>query len=81
LAHYSNELFLAKSDVKEWRAFISKTFTGPELAKIVGVTRNTIYKWKKSGKIQAVSGPDIDGLGCYRYLMKEVRWASTPKLI
>jgi predicted DNA-binding transcriptional regulator AlpA len=76
LAHYSNELFLAKSDVKEWRAFISKTFTGPELAKIVGVTRNTIYKWKKSGKIQAVSGPDIDGLGCYRYLMKEVSRAT-----
>lgn len=81
LARYSNEIFLAKSDVKEWKAFISKTFTGPELAKIVGVTRNTVYKWKKSGKIQAVSGPDIDGLGCYRYLMKEVRRASTPKLI
>jgi predicted DNA-binding transcriptional regulator AlpA len=81
LAHYPNELFLAKSDVEEWKAFISKTFTGPELAKFVGVTRNTVYKWKKSGKIQAVSGPDIDGLGCYRYLMKEVRRATTPKLI
>ncbi|KZY73493.1 hypothetical protein A3740_18965 [Oleiphilus sp. HI0068] len=71
LAYYSDELFLAKSAVEEWSAILSKSCTGPELAKTIGVTRNTIYKWKKSGKIRAVSGPDIDGLGFYRYLKSD----------
>jgi len=49
-----------------------KTVTGPEAAKIIGVTRNTIFKWNKKGEIIPVSGPKVDGFGCHLYLRKDV---------
>ena len=64
--------FFRKSDVLNLVALKRKTVTGPEAAKIIGVTRNTIFKWNKKGEIIPVSGPKVDGFGCHLYLRKDV---------
>lgn len=67
LAEYPGELFVSETVIAKRMRIIARSFTGPELARELGISRNTVYKWMKSGRVQAVSGPDIDGLGCYRY--------------
>jgi hypothetical protein len=47
--------------------------TGPEAAKILGVQRNIVTKWRKKDKLRAISGPEIDGFGCHLYLRKDIR--------
>lgn len=34
--------------------------------------KSVVIKWTKVGKLQPVSGPDIDGFGCYLYLKKDI---------
>jgi len=72
LENYPGEIFLSEKEVLQWSIFLDKTLTGPELARAVGVTRNTVFKWRKSGRLNAVSGPGINGFGCYRYHKREV---------
>jgi plasmid maintenance system antidote protein VapI len=72
LKDYVGEIFLSEKEVLQWSSFLDKTLTGPELARAVGVTRNTVFKWRKSGRLRAVSGPGINGFGCYRYHKREV---------
>lgn len=64
--------FFDKNDVKQIVKLRKDTIRGSEAAKIIGVTRNTILKWKRKNKIIPVSGPDIDGSGYYLYLKKDV---------
>jgi len=64
--------FFRKSDILNLVFLKKKTVTGPVAAKIIGVTRNTIFKWNKKGKISPVSGPKVDGFGCHLYLKKDV---------
>jgi predicted DNA-binding transcriptional regulator AlpA len=64
---YPKELFCFKREVFSLKRLLSRTVTGPELSKIMGVTRNTIYKWMKSGKLRPALTPNDEGFGCYRY--------------
>jgi len=64
---YPKELFCFKREVFSLKRLLSRTVTGPELSKIMGVTRNTIYKWMKSGKLRPALTPNNAGFGCYRY--------------
>ena len=42
--------------------------TGPEMAKLLGISRSQLTIWVKSGKLQAVSGPGIDKCKHYLFL-------------
>jgi len=67
ITEYPSELFLKKSEVFSLRRLIARTVTGPELAALLGVTRNTIYRWMRSGKLTPLITPSDDGFGTYRY--------------
>lgn len=47
--------------------------TTSEAAKTFGVTRGTILKWTKQGKLKPVSGPSIDGFGNNLYSRKSLK--------
>jgi len=67
ITEYPSELFLKKAAVFSLRRLIARTVTGPELAALLGVTRNTIYRWMRSGKLTPIITPSDDGFGTYRY--------------
>ena len=45
------EILCFKKEVFALRRLISKSVTGPQLASLLGVTRNTVYKWMRAGKL------------------------------
>jgi hypothetical protein len=47
--------------------------TGPEAAKMLGVHRNVVTKWRRKDKLRAVSGPKIDGFGCHLYSRRDIK--------
>jgi hypothetical protein len=64
--------FFLTADIRKIINMKSRTVTGPEAAKIIGVTRNTVFKWYRKGEIMPVSGPCVDGFGCNLYLRSDI---------
>ena len=64
--------FFKIEDVRAMVKLKEETITGPEAAKLLGVHRTTIMKLTKRGKLKPVSGPGIDGFGCYLYLQEDI---------
>ncbi|SJZ83149.1 MerR family transcriptional regulator [Selenihalanaerobacter shriftii] len=52
--------------------FENNIVTASDAAKIIGVARGTIIKWKNKGKLNAVNRPSIDGFGKYLYSKGDV---------
>jgi predicted site-specific integrase-resolvase len=46
--------------------------TLPQLAAEIGMSRAQVFQWVKQGKLQPVSGPEIDGMGHYLFLRSEL---------
>jgi len=65
--------FFRKEDIMKAVQMRKETVTGPEAAKLIGVRRGTILKWMYAGKLKPIAGPDIDGFGCYLYLLSDVK--------
>ena len=61
------EILCFKKGVFALKRLIAKTVTGPQLAKLLGVTRNTVYKWMRAGKLVPIISPSDQGFGNYRY--------------
>jgi predicted DNA-binding transcriptional regulator AlpA len=66
------KMHFRKEDVRRAKLFQKSTVTGPTAAKMLGVHRTKVMKWTKSGELRAVSGPSVDGFGCYLYKRKDV---------
>lgn len=64
--------FFNSVDIEKLVDLKKSTVSGAEAAMILGVHRTCIVKWTKNGKLKAISGPGIDGFGCYRYLKSDV---------
>jgi hypothetical protein len=67
------KMYFRKGDVIKLKNLKKACVTGPTAAKMIGVHRTKILKWTVMGRLQAVSGPSIDGFGCYLYLKEDVR--------
>jgi predicted site-specific integrase-resolvase len=48
-------------------AFLERYVTSDEAAAILSVTRLTVQHWARSGRLQPVTGPEIDGSHAYRF--------------
>jgi hypothetical protein len=70
------QIFCYKKEVFALKRLIARTVTGPQLAKFFGVTRNTVYKWMRSGKLIPVISPSNEGFASYRYVMPNQRLKS-----
>jgi excisionase family DNA binding protein len=55
--------------------FANRYITAREASSLLGVRENTIHVWRRAGRLQAVSGPDVDGRTLYRYdRLKLIEW-------
>ncbi len=61
------EILCFKKEVFALKRIIARTVTGPQLASLLGVTRNTVYKWMRAGKLVPIISPTDEGFGNYRY--------------
>ncbi|MDA8082806.1 MAG: helix-turn-helix domain-containing protein [Nitrospiraceae bacterium] len=66
------KMHFKKMDIKWAKILKAQCITGPMAAKMLGVHRTKVLKWTKEGRLHAVTGPDIDGYGCYLYMRKYV---------
>ncbi len=64
--------FYRRSEVEEMVELKKSFVTVPEAAKILGINRGALYWLINTGKLNAVSGPDVEGFGCPRYLRDDV---------
>lgn len=66
------KMHFKKKDIRWAKILKAQCITGPMAAKMLGVHRTKVMKWTKEGRLHAVTGPDIDGYGCYLYMKKYV---------
>lgn len=63
----SGKSLVWRYDVTDVDAFRTRYITADLAAVVLGVNKLTAQRWAKSGRISAVTGPDIDGSHAYRF--------------
>lgn len=72
IPEFPKETFCYRKHVFALKRLLKATLSGPELAGHLGVTRNTVYKWMKQGKLKPIITPGQLGFGCYRYSVASI---------
>lgn len=64
--------FFDIDDINKLIKIKNEAINRTQAAKMIGVSVNTIRRWVKSGKLKAVSGPDVDGFGTYLFFKEDL---------
>jgi excisionase family DNA binding protein len=77
-ATHANVQYFDRSEVER---FVVDYITSDEAAKLLGIKRQTVRKWVHQGRLEAVSGPEIDDCHTYRFEREYLlRWQQASTL-